>query len=296
MNIYHMHPTMEYAEYTSPSCKVSEYMVEVSDGVKLRFIDFDPGVKKNIPIMLFVSGWISLIDGWKGFLQEITPKMHTRYYETREKKTSVIPRGTRVSYTMERLRQDLREVIVATIPPKRSFVLAGSSLGASAIIEYLIDPDGPLPECAVLIGPNAEFRFPRFLTPIVMTVYPSLYAIANPIVKWYLRNFRVDTKHAPEQMRKYERTLDNADPYKLKANALALMKYSAWDRLHRITTPCLIVGAKTDTLHGAETLQRMISLIKHADYIEMESNTATHGTEAGKRILEYVLKKQWQKR
>lgn len=296
MDTQHTQPTAEYAEYTSPSCNVSEYMVEVSDGVKLRIIDFDPGARKNIPIMLFVSGWISLIDGWKGFLQEITPKMRTLYYETREKKTSQVPKGMRAQYTMERLRQDLREVIAKTIPPQRPFVLAGSSLGASAIIEYLIEPEGPLPECAVLIGPNAEFRFPRFLTPIVMTIHPSLYAIAKPIVKWYLRNFRVDVQHAPEQMRKYERTLDNADPYKLKANALALMKYSAWDRLHRITTPCLIVGAKTDTLHGAEALRRMISLMKHAEYLEMESNTATHGNEAGKKILDYVLKKQWQKR
>lgn len=286
----------EYAEYTSDACSVSEYMVEVSDGVKLRIIDFDPSARKNVPIMLFVSGWISLIDGWKGFLQEVTPKMRTLYYETREKKTSVIPKGARVQYTMERMHQDLCEVISKTIPSGQPFVLAGSSLGASAIIEYLIAADGHLPECVVLIGPNAEFRFPRFLTPIVMTVHPSLYAIAKPIVKWYLRTFRVDVEHAPEQMKKYERTLDNADPYKLKANALALMRYSAWDRLHLITTPCLIVGAKTDTLHSADTLRRMISLMKHAEYLEMESNTATHGNEAGKRILEYVLKKQRKKR
>ncbi len=286
---------MDYSEYTSSACSVREYMVEVSDGVKLRIIDFDPGTKKNAPIMLFVAGWISLIDGWKGFLQEVTPKMRTLYYETREKKTSVVPKGARVQYTMERLRQDLREVIAATIPPDRSFVLAGSSLGASAIMEYLIAPEGKLPECTVLIGPNAEFRFPRFLTPIVMSIPPALYSIAKPIVKWYLRRFRVDATHAPEQMRKYERTLDNADPYKLKANALALMRYSAWDRLHRISTPCLIVGAKTDTLHGAEALQRMISLMQRAQYLEMESNTATHGREAGKRIAEYVLKKEWKK-
>ncbi len=296
MDIQKAHENEDFSEYTSSTCTVREYQVEVSDGVKLRIIDFDPGAKKNMPIMLFVAGWISLIDGWKGFLQEITPKMRTLYYETREKKTSQIPRNVRVEYTMERLRKDLGEVIAATIPPKQPFVLAGSSLGASAIIEYLIEPDGPLPECAILIGPNAEFRFPRFLTPIVMTIHPALYSLAKPIVKWYLRTFRVDVKHAPEQMRKYERTLDNADPYKLKANALALMKYSAWDRLDRITTPCLVVGAKTDTLHGAEALQRMIRLMENAEYLEMESNTATHGKEAGKRILEYVMHKQWKKR
>ncbi|MCX7678257.1 MAG: hypothetical protein N2316_03470, partial [Spirochaetes bacterium] len=98
-----------------------------------------------------------------------------------------------------------------------------------------------------------------------------------------------------EQMRKYERTLDTADPYKLKANAIALMKYSSWDRLHKITTPCLIIGAKTDTLHSAEALQRMASIIKNAEYLEMESNSATHGNEAGKIVFDYVINKKWEK-
>ncbi|MCX7680001.1 MAG: hypothetical protein N2316_12410, partial [Spirochaetes bacterium] len=162
-----------YFEYTSPSCEVREYMVGVSDGVQLRIVDFNPSPSSHMPIMLFVAGWISLIDGWKGFLQEITPKMRTLYCETREKSTSILPPKERVEFTMERLRQDLFEVISQTIPPSHPFVLAGSSLGASAIIEYLINPSGPCPECAILIGPNAEFRFPRAAIPIVLTIPPS---------------------------------------------------------------------------------------------------------------------------
>lgn len=284
-----------YLEFTTASCRVSDYMVEVSDGVKLHIIDFNPNSPRPIPTMLFVAGWISLIEGWKGFLQEITPRMRTLYLETREKISSILPQKKRVEFTMERLRQDLCEVISQIISQNHPFVMAGSSLGASAIIEYLIEPNGVLPECAILIGPNAEFRFPPIAKPIVITIHPSMYSLIKPVIKWYLRTFRIDVKNAPDQMRKYERTLDSADPYKLKANALALMKYSAWDRLNKINTPCLIIGAKTDTLHSAETLQRITKQIPHAEYLEMESNAATHGNIAGKIVYEYIAQKKWKK-
>lgn len=283
-----------YAEYTSPKTSVKEYMVEVSDGVKLKVIDFDPGAKKGSPIILFVAGWISLISGWKGFLQEITPRFRTLYLDTREKQSSLVPPKKRVSYDTERIRLDLKEVIEKVIPAKAAYVLAGSSLGATAIMEYLAVPCRA-PECAVLIGPNAEFRYPKLLTPIIMMIPPSLYIIAKPIVKWYLKHFRVDMKHAPEQMKKYEGTLDAADPYKLKANALTLKNYSIWERLGNIATPCLIVGATTDTLHGTEKIERMMDILTRAEYVEMESNLATHGNDAGKMMAEYVAKKKYRK-
>jgi pimeloyl-ACP methyl ester carboxylesterase len=283
-----------YAEYTSSGTSVREYMVEVSDGVKLKIIDFDPGAKKGSPIILFVAGWISLISGWKGFLQEITPKFRTLYLDTREKYTSQVPPKKRVSYDTERLRLDLREVIGQVIPAKTPYVMAGSSLGATAIMEYMTT-DGRMPECSVLILPNADFRFPKLLTRIVMLIHPSLYFIAKPIVKWYLRNFRLDMKKAAEQMKKYEGTLDAADPYKLKANAIALIGYSIWDRLGKITTPCLIVGATTDTLHGTEKIERMMEVLPRAEYVEMESNLATHGNDAGRMMAEYVTKKKYRK-
>ncbi len=283
-----------YSEYSSGNTQISELTVEVSDGVALKLIDFDPGAKKGEPIIIFVAGWISLISGWKGVLREITPKFRTLYLETREKKSSLVPEKKRVQYDIYRLRMDLAEVIEKIIPPGTPFVLAGSSLGATAIMEYCAS-GGRSPECAVLIGPNADFHFPKFLTPVIMLMHPSLYFIAKPIVKWYLRNFRLDKKNAAEQIRKYEGTLDAADPYKLKANAVALIDYSIWERLGNIETPCLIVGATTDTLHGTEKIRKMLRLLPRSEYIEMASNLETHSEKAGILLAEFVQKKQYKK-
>ncbi len=285
---------MDYSEYTVPSTTVKEYRFTTSDGVALNVIDFTPAKKtQGKPVILFVAGWISLISGWKGALRELTPEFRTIYIETREKHSSILPPDRTVSFTMERLTLDIGEAVEALIPKKQKFVLAGSSLGASAIIEYCA-LDARHPDCAILIGPNAEFRFPKFLGDIIPSLSPKLYFAAKPVIKWYLRNFRIQ-KGEEEQMKKYENTLDTADPYKLKANALAIKNYAIWDKLARVTTPCVIFGATSDTLHGTENLEKLRALMPKTDYIELASNKETHSEKAGRIIVEYLAKKKYAK-
>lgn len=284
---------MEYSEYTSSGTEFKEYYVRMSDGVRLRIFEFIPeAADRKKPVIIFVAGWISLISGWKGVLREITPHFRTIYMETREKRSSLVPQNMSVSFAMDRLRKDIGEVIDELIPEKQNFFLAGSSLGASAILEYC-SLNQRIPECAFLIGPNAEFRFPKVLGDIVPAFHPSLYFAVKPVVKWYLKNFRLDKKNAQEQVKKYENTLDEADPYKLKANALAIKNYTVWDKLGTIITPCVIFGATSDTLHGTENLQKLIAIIPRTEYIELASNTETHSNKAGKLIAEYIAEKKY---
>ncbi|HQP47212.1 MAG TPA: hypothetical protein PKX12_00670 [Spirochaetota bacterium] len=284
---------MEYSEYTPSGTEFKEYYVRMSDGVRLRIFEFIPeAADRKKPVIIFVAGWISLISGWKGVLQEITPHFRTIYMETREKRSSLVPQNMNVSFAMDRLRKDIGEVIDELIPEKQNFFLAGSSLGASAILEYC-SLNQRIPECAFLIGPNAEFRFPKVLGDIVPAFHPSLYFAVKPVVKWYLKNFRLDKKNAREQVKKYENTLDEADPYKLKANALAIKNYTVWDKLGTIITPCVIFGATSDTLHGTDNLQKLIAIIPRTEYIELASNTETHSNKAGKLIAEYIAEKKY---
>jgi predicted alpha/beta-fold hydrolase len=181
---------------------------------------------------------------------------------------------------MERLKLDIGEVIQKAIPETDNFILAGSSLGASAIIEYC-GSEGRKPLSTVLIGPNAEFRFPKILGSIIPAVHPSIYFSVKPVIKWYLRNFRLDKKNSLEQIKKYENTLDCADPYKLKANALAIRNYVLWNRIENINIPSLIIGATTDTLHGTENIKKLIDALPCSIYIELKSNMETHSEKAG---------------
>lgn len=279
---------MDYSQYTDRSTTVKEYMVEVSDGVSLKIIDFIPqNLPAERPVIIFIAGWISLISGWTGVLKIITAEYRVIYLESREKQSSVVPEVKKVSFSIKRLMLDISEVIEKLIPPSGKYVLAGSSLGASAILEYCASGNRQ-PLSAVLIGPNAELRFPKLLGMIIPAIHPAIYFTFKPVIKWYLRNFRVDKKKSRDQVEKYEKTLDCADPYKLKANALAIKNYSLWGKIENITVPCLIIDARTDTLHETEDIQHMIKVMPYSSYIEFESNMETHSEKAGHAMIEYI--------
>jgi pimeloyl-ACP methyl ester carboxylesterase len=234
-----------------------------------------------------VAGWISLISGWRGVLKVLTAEHRVIYCETREKQSSTVPEVKKVSFSIERLKLDIGEIIENIIPPSEKFIFAGSSLGASAILEYCAS-DKRKPLCAVLINPNTEFRFPKFLGEIIPALHPSLYLAIKPVIKWYLRNFRLDKKTCKEQIEKYENTLDCANPYKLKANALAIKNYVIWGRIDNINVPCLVMGATSDTLHATDNVKRLLKLIPDSTYIELKSNMENHSEKAGHVIVEYI--------
>ncbi|HNU90456.1 MAG TPA: hypothetical protein PKO25_01110 [Spirochaetota bacterium] len=284
---------MDYSEYAGEGCTVKEYHFAVSDGVALKIIDFIPKRDNDRrPVILFVAGWISAISGWTGVIKTLSAEYRTIYLETREKRSSIVPRNRRVGFAMDRLAADIREAVEKLVPGRREFVMAGSSLGASAILEYLAQP-GRKPLCAILVGPNAEFRFPRFLGYVIPAFPPSFYLVLKPVVKWYLRNFRLDKKNEQEQVKKYESTLDAADPYKLKYNAIAIRNYSIWHVLPEVKTPVLIIGAALDKLHGNEALNKMVGLLPRAGYRELASNKETHSEKAGELIIDFIVKRDY---
>lgn len=279
---------MDYSQYTENSTTVKEYMLEVSDGTSLRIIDFTPqNVSPERPVIIFVAGWISLLSGWKGVLKVLLAEYRIIYLESREKHSSMVTDVKKVSFSMKRLALDLGEIVEQVIEPSGEFILAGSSLGATAILEYCRS-DKRKPLSAVLIGPNTEFRFPKTLVLMVSTMHPALYFSVKPLIKWYIRNFRLDKRKNKEQIEKYENTLDCADPYKLKANALALRNYKLENSAGYITVPCLIIGATTDTLHDTGNIKQLLKIIPDTKYIELESNMETHSEQAGHIIAQYI--------
>ena len=109
------------------------------------------------------------------------------------------------------------------------------------------------------------------------------------------KNFQINTKKEKEQLIKYTNTINAADPYKLKPNALSLKNYSLWDKLSFIETPCYIFGAKTDTLHATEDIKRLLKEIHHADYIECESNKETHSAIVASYFINILKNKLYKK-
>ena len=289
---------MDLTEYTVPSTKIKDFYTPLSDGIELYCIDFIPkNDSPSKPIIFFVAGWISHITGWKNVLRTLTDEYRVIYIETREKISSKIPKGKSpvdFSFTVLQMVTDLYEVIPKVIPKNRTFVMAGSSLGSSVILEYLAMKTRE-PECALLIGPIPEFKFPPVLGDIVPRMPASWYNVLKELVKWYLRNFRLDPVKEKEQLEKYTNTINSADPYKLKPNALALKNYNLWNKLPFVSTPCYIFGAKTDTLHATEDIKRLMQNLIKAEYIECQSNKETHSEVVAHHFKNILRKKLYKK-
>lgn len=280
---------MDLSDYAPDSVSISERYLTMSDGVELRVFDFIPADDDAAkPVVVFVAGWISLISGWKGFLRRMTETHRVLYVESREKFSSRVPDMKTTAFDLPRVTKDVQEVVEQGVDEGRDFVLSGSSLGATAIMEYLMTQQGPQPLGNALIAPNPELRFPAPIMAIIKLFPPRAYAPVREFAKWYLRTFRLDPKKEPEQVEKYENTLDQADPYKLKKNVFALMKYRAWGRMHNIVQDCLIIGASADKLHGLENLERMIAEMPSARLEAMESNKATHEGGAADIVAAYI--------
>lgn len=261
------------SDFCASGTSIEEKMVSVSENVKVKIFHFQPSKKTNNPPVLFIAGWITLIEGWADVLKEMTKDFEVIYVETREKKSSQV--SGKVKYGVEDIGKDIAALVTNFKFQPKGYVLFGSSLGATAILDSVRHLPVE-PRCLILIGPNAVFRVPRFGKVIIFFFYPSFYFIIKPFIKWYLKNFRLQVDKDYAQYEKYCRNLDAADPFKLKKAARLLAKYQVWDLLPEIKVPSLIVGASHDSLHEPKNLERMVSMMPNATYLDLETNKRTH--------------------
>ncbi len=260
-------------DYCAPGAKFEELYLPTSEQVSLRVIHFLPASARQKPTVLFVAGWISQISAWYHIIKELSGEFEVYYVETREKISSRIT--GKVNHGVEDIGQDIKALVSRLNFQEKQFILFGSSLGATAILDCCQGlPQKPL--CQVLIGPNAVFRVPPVGMAIIKMFPPRMYMVLKPVVKWYLKTFRLDIHADLAQYRKYCAALDAADPWKLKNGVIRLSKYKVWDILPTITIPTLIVGASKDTLHEKENLEKMVALLPNAVYTDLETNKKTH--------------------
>jgi pimeloyl-ACP methyl ester carboxylesterase len=273
------------SDFCADGAKCNEDMIATSAQVTLRVITFTPPVQNSYPVVVFVAGWVSLMKGWKEVLLEMTKDFKVYYIETREKISSQV-KG-KVEYSVEAIGKDIIYLIEQFNLKRDEYLLFGSSLGATAIIDCcrFIAND---PRCLILVGPNAVFRVPAGWLAFVKVFYPPLYNYFKPVVKWYLKTFRLDVESDHEQYEKYCDALDAGDPWKLKKAVLTLAKYEIWDLLAHIVYPSLIVGASKDKLHEPENLKKIIAKMPNARYIDMETNKNTHSKQVVDEMRKFL--------
>ena len=271
--------------YCAPGTKIKDEMVKLSETVSLRLMTFEPEKDHGNPAVVFIAGWISHIKSWQLSLKEMTKDFTVYYVETREKVSAKI-KG-KEGYGVEDIGRDLVTIINRLNLADSGYILFGSSLGGTAILDCAHSFDNP-PLCLVLVGPNAVFRVPKVWKGVIRILPPCLYNILKPVVKWYLKTFRLDIKSDYAQYEKYCNTLDAADPFKLRKAVMSVWNYQVWDLLGNIKIPSLIISASKDKLHEPGNLEKMVSLMPAATYLDLETNARTHSEDMVHAMRKYI--------
>jgi pimeloyl-ACP methyl ester carboxylesterase len=253
-----------------------ERKLSIEDGVDLRLFEWQPGGEDQADPIFFVAGWISLVTGWRPLLEHLVQTRPVYYLETREKRSAEI--DSRLmrpeSFSIPRLAEDLVVAADRLGLDERRTVLFGSSMGSNAILEAL-KKSRLSAQAAFLVGPNAEFHFPWWGRPLVHL--PAwVYSLAKPFVLWYLRNFRVNAREDPDQMARYVRTVQSADPKRIMLSARAVIDYRALPGLETISTPVAVAYAGSDTLHGEDEVRRLVDAMPRGVAVSCPSNTYMH--------------------
>lgn len=265
----------------------ASYQVEYSalpTGVELLTVIFTPPEPLDAPTVIFIPGLGSVIENFRETVIELT-RHHTVYYlETREKKSAIITGKHR--FTVEDITSDLVHFAGMRFPAGSDYVMAGYSLGATAIAEAFRLLENK-PERIVLIEPNISFPFQGWLLFLARAARVVYYPL-KPFLKWYLRRFRINIAEDYEMYRINCRILDSAEPVRLGAAIRHLSGYRMSACLQGIYVPALVVVASKDRFHSHDQGMEIARQIKGADYIDLADNKRTHSAEMGRIISDFI--------
>ena len=278
-----------WKEYFADNCIITTNYVEISDGTKLIVVNSKPTEPiKGAKNIILISGWFAQPISWIGTLRLISKYCNVVYIESREKKSS-FPPSRKADFSLEQMATDLREIKQHFEFDIKDAILTGSSMGGSIILQYLItngkEEIDENPFMSVLVGPNPKIDVPRLIAAIFLRLPVFMYGLVLKYASWHILKFRIDEKADPDQAAKYNNSLANAVPWKVKASANAVLKFNLWEELPLIKSDVVLVGAKMDKLHGAEVVAEIGRKIPNAKYYEFYNNREVHSGAYGEFLI-----------
>lgn len=264
--------------------------IEVEEQVSLRYFQWIPDDNKEKEPILFIAGFVSVIQGWLPVLEELIKHRPVFYLESREKGSANISKAalTPADFSIPKMAMDIVVAASKLNIAGDTLIVSGSSLGGTSLLEAL-KKSRLVAAGAFLIGPNAEFKGPWIVRSL--TYLPAwLYHIVKYFILWYLKTFRVDAEKEPEQMKRYRDTLLTAHPLRLKLSARYAMDFEIWPEIETITRPCAIAYAPSDTLHSDANIHKMHETIPDSRLVTCPSNKYMHDARIVPDIESFIRK------
>ena len=261
-----------------PGTLAEEHFVPTEDeDVTLRVLRWSPiGVPNSAsqrPV-IFVAGWGSIFEGWRPLVQEWAQRRPIVYIETREKQSAEWRRRLRPKdFAMARHGEDIRSVLHHLQIEAKEVLWFSSSLGATLLLDAFQAGTLPNGRSSVMLAPNPSFAFPAWARPILRIPLPRfVYARLRSLGMWVVRR----KTQEPAQRARYERSLASQDLERLVLSMKANLDYQLPADCSRVTMPCAVLAATTDTLHGMDKIGSVVERLPNAKLMEVPTNQYAH--------------------
>jgi len=274
-----------YHHHCAPGTKLENRRIVLDNSIELNRVKFIPAKESQYPPVIFFPGFASVIENFRGTMTALTEHFVVHYIETREKPTSIVPENT--TFDVRDIASDISMAIDSTEVKERNYILLGYSLGATAAVESFNSILRKKPSLLVLIEPSGEFRVPSFGL-FIARYFPWTFYLIKPLIKFYIKTFRVNTKEDYEMYAIIRRIIDGADPKKLIPTLIGMAKYHLWDVLGKIDVPVLVIGTSHDTFHNLDDAKEISSKIKNCIYIDLVTNKRSHSHEVCDLLIKYL--------
>ena len=274
-----------YRNHCAPGTRFENRRIVLANGIELNSVTFIPEKESKYPPVIFFPGFASVIENFRGTMIALTEYFVVHYIETREKPTSVVPENTR--FEVSDIASDISGAIERSGIREGNYIMLGYSLGATAAAESFNLIPIKKPSLLVLIEPSGVFRVPSFGL-FVAKHLPWTFYIIKPLIKFYIKTYRVNTREDYEMYAIIRRIINGADPKKLIPALIGMAKYEIWSVLDKIDVPVLVMGASHDTFHNLDDAKEISSLIKNASYIDLVTNKRSHSPEVCDLLIKYL--------
>lgn len=268
--------------------KAKEIYCEMSDGTKVKILDFDLAENPNKYTIFLIPGFTTVFLSWEILVEILSKEFRILYFESREKSSSIAPnRKVQRSTTLRKMAYDIKEVTEQLELDKQDYIILCSSAGGTILVEALsekwLNPPG-----AIMVGPTMEYHI-QFIAPFLITIVPDFMKnLFMPLFRWFLGKFHVDKKEHPKQYAKYARSGEEAILRKIRRVLREMYRYNCWHMPPKIETRTLIIGASTDKVHATEDAIRTHELIPNSSYIDLGDNIAAHTQPMADTLKDFI--------
>jgi pimeloyl-ACP methyl ester carboxylesterase len=271
----------------------------VDDLVELNVCEFIPPFN-NKPPVVFIPGWVTIIDVFIPIIKQLMAHGHTVYYcDLREKASSriAISKPKPEDFSVEHAVSDVKALIKQLGLEGKDYYFFGSSYGATLIADVLSREDTPhnlRPLSSVLMVPALSMR-PLGWEKLLIRIPLIFEKIAVAIVQWHMTRSYANPEE-PEQAYSFVEKIATIDSRKIQLSAISIDRmdgYQVARFAHRVNDKVMVIGAEKDWLHPENEAKNFANQMPNSVYINLLSNKFTHNEVMGIIAAKYFANESY---